>query len=78
MHRCIDLCKSFLPIYDIFESGLKVWMEKWKSVSDKELPKSAIRYYWCCVEGHLSKHSVPVAVLTWSAERSFSTLRRLL
>ncbi|VVC41507.1 Hypothetical protein CINCED_3A023931 [Cinara cedri] len=42
LKNCIDFYKSFLPTYDTFESELKVWMEKWKSVPDKELPKSAI------------------------------------
>jgi len=40
--KCIDFYKSFLPTYETFESELKVWVEKWKSVPDNELPKSAI------------------------------------
>lgn len=40
--KCIAFYKSFLPTYDTFESELKVWIEKWKSVPDNELPESPI------------------------------------
>ncbi|KAL4120394.1 hypothetical protein QTP88_013094 [Uroleucon formosanum] len=60
-----------------------VWVEKWKSVPDNELPKSAIDtlgvmskdFYpniWCLIS---IIATLPVS--TSSAERSFSTLRRL-
>lgn len=81
--KCIDFYKNFLPTYETFESELKVWVEKWKSVSDNELPKSAIDtlgvmskdFYpniWCLIS---ILATLPVS--TSSAERSFSTLRRL-
>ncbi|KAL4142390.1 hypothetical protein QTP88_004857 [Uroleucon formosanum] len=81
--KCIDFYKNFLPTYETFESELKVWVEKWKSVPDNELPKSAIDtlgvmskdFYpniWCLIS-----ILATLSVSTSSAERSFSTLRRL-
>ncbi|KAL4154479.1 hypothetical protein QTP88_000342 [Uroleucon formosanum] len=81
--KCIDFYKSFLPTYETFESELKVWVEKWKSVPDNELSKSTIDtlgvmskdFYpniWCLIS-ILATLLVSIS----SAERSFSTLRRL-
>ncbi|XP_025192657.1 52 kDa repressor of the inhibitor of the protein kinase-like [Melanaphis sacchari] len=78
-----DSPEHFLPTYDTLESELKVWIEKWKSVPDKKLPKSAIDTLdvmskdlypniWC-----LLSILATLPVSTSSAERTFSTLRRL-
>jgi len=42
LKNALIFTKALYRLYGTFESELKVWIEKWKSVPDKELPKSAI------------------------------------
>ncbi|KAL4108263.1 hypothetical protein QTP88_018494 [Uroleucon formosanum] len=75
--------KDILPNYETFDAEIKIWLVKWKNVSDRDRPTtslttlSAMSYDFFPNIHSLLTIMATLPVTTATAERSFSTLRRL-
>jgi len=75
--------KDILPNYETFDAEIKIWLAKWKNVSDRDRPTtslttlSAMSYDFFPNIHSLLTIMATLPVTTATAERSFSTLRRL-
>ncbi|CAI6346192.1 unnamed protein product [Macrosiphum euphorbiae] len=75
--------KDILPNYETFDAEIKIWLTKWKNVSDRDRPTtsfttlSAMSYDFFPNIHSLLTIMATLPVTTATAKRSFSTLRRL-
>jgi hypothetical protein len=74
--------KDILPNYETFDAKIKIWLVKWKNVSERDRPAtslttlSAISYNFFPNIHSLLIILATLPVTTATTERSFSTLRR--
>lgn len=83
LKECALFYKPLLPNFDTFDTEIKIWQTQWQNVSDDDRPKCSLTtlsqinsdFYpnIKCLLTILA--TLPVTTVT--AERSFSTLRRL-
>jgi hypothetical protein len=75
--------KDILPNYETFDAEIKIWLVKLKNVSERDRPTtslttlSVISYDFFPYIHSLLTILATLPVTTFTAERSFSTLRRL-